>query len=56
MIKADISKNVINTQLKSVNIPLLWRKFILNITNNRGYVYNFCNGPLNNFDRHCREW
>ena len=55
-IEGDISENVIITYMKCGNIPLLWRKFFLNIANNRDYVYNFCNRPLNNFDRHCREW
>ena len=37
-------------------IPLLWRKFFLNIANNRDYVTTFCIRPLNDFDRHCRGW
>ena len=42
--------------MKCNNIPLLWRKFFLNIANNRDYVYKYCNRPLNDFHRHCREW
>ena len=38
------------------NIAMLWRKFFLNIMNNRDYIINYCNRPFNNFDRHCREW
>ena len=56
IIEDDISKNVRNTYKKCDNIPLLWRKYFLNIANNRDYVYNFCNRSINKFDRHCREW
>ena len=42
--------------MKCNNIPLLWRKFLLNVANNKDYVYNFCNRPFNGFHRHCREW
>ena len=42
--------------MKCDNIPLLWRKFFLNIAHNRDYVNNYCNRPLNSFDRHCRAW
>ena len=42
--------------MKCNNIPLLWRKFFLNIANNRDYVNNYCNRPPNSFDRHCPEW
>ena len=41
--------------MKSDNIPLLWRKFFFNIANNIDYVNNYCNRPLNSFDRHCFE-
>ena len=41
--------------MKCNNIPLLWRIF-LDIANNRDFVNNYCNRPLNRFDRHCREW
>ena len=56
IIEEGISINVINTYMKCGNIPILWIKLFLNIANNRHYVYNFCNRPLNKFDRHCREW
>ena len=42
--------------MKCGNIPLLWRKFFLNIANNRDYIINYCNRPFINFDRPCREW
>ena len=42
--------------MKCGKLPLLCRKFFLNIANNRDYVYNFRNRPLNKYDRHCREW
>ena len=56
IIEGDISKNVMNTYRKNSNILLIWRDFFLNIVINRDYVYNFCNRPMNNFDRYCREW
>ena len=42
--------------MKCDKISLLWRRFFLNIVNNRDYVNNYCNRPNNRFDRHCREW
>ena len=36
-------------------IPMLWRKFFLNMASNRDFVYNFCNRPFIDFHRHCRE-
>ena len=43
--------------MKCDNVPLLWRKFFLNIANNnRDYVNNYCNRPFNRFHRYCREW
>ena len=42
--------------MKSDNIPLVGRKYFLNIANNTDYVNNFCNRPLKRFDQHCREW
>ena len=56
IIEGDISKNVINIYIKCGIIPFLWRKFFLNIPNNRDNVYNFCNRLLHEFDRHFREW
>ena len=56
LIEGDIKKNVIRTYMKSDNIPLLWRKFFLNIANNRDYIINYCKRPFNKFDKHCREW
>ena len=41
--------------MKRNNIPRLWRTFFLNVANKRNYVYNFCNRPSNDFQRHCRE-
>ena len=55
IIEGTIRKTVINTYMNCENIPLLWRKFFLNIANNRDYVYSYCNGPFNNFQRYCRE-
>ena len=30
--------------------------FFLNIANKRDYVINYCNKPINIFDKLCREW
>ena len=54
--EGTISKNLINTYLKSDRLPSLWRNFFLNIANNMDYVYHFCNRPFHTFDLHCREW
>ena len=42
--------------MKCKIIQLSWRKFFLTIANNGDYIYNFCNRPMNKFDRHYREW
>ena len=42
--------------MKCDNFPLLWRKFFLNIFNNRDYIINYCNRPFSRFDRNRREW
>ena len=42
--------------MKCDSIPLLWRKFFLNIANNRCHINIYCNRPFNKFDKHCREW
>ena len=42
--------------MKCGNVPLFRRKFFLNIANNRDHIINYCNRPLNKFDRLCREW
>ena len=34
---------------------MLWRKFFLNIANNRDHIILYCNRRKNKFDRHCRE-
>ena len=56
IIERTTMKNVINNYMKCDKIPLLWRKFLLKIANNRDYVYKYCNRPFNIFPRHCREW
>ena len=56
LIEGSFSKIVFNTYMKCNNIPLLWRKFFLNIANNRVYVFEYCNRTFRNFRRHCREW
>ena len=56
MLEGNFKKNVISTYKKCGIIPLLWRKFFLNFMNNRDHIINYCNGPLNKFDRLCREW
>ena len=56
LIKGDIKKNVIRTYIKCGDILLLWRKFFLNIANNRDHVNNYCNRLFSKFDRLCREW
>ena len=50
-----IKKNVINTYMKSGNLPLLWRKFFLNTLIKRDHIINYCIRPFNNFDRLRRE-
>ena len=55
-IKGEIEKDVISTYIKCYNIPMLWRKFFLNIANNREYIINYCNRPLHKSDRLLREW
>ena len=42
--------------MKCGNIPLLWRKFFLNIAINRDHVINYCNRPNNKIYRPCQEW
>ena len=51
LIGGDIRKNVI-----SAYIPLLWRKFFLNIANNRDDIIKYRRRPFIKFDRLCREW
>ena len=46
LIEGRIYKNVINTYMKCDNIPFLWRKFFLNIANNRDYVNKYCKRPF----------
>ena len=41
-IETGIKKYVKNTYLK-MKIPMGWRRFFLNITNNTQYIYNYCN-------------
>ena len=54
-IKGENRKNFISTYMKCYKLPMLWRKFFLNIANNREYIINHCNGPLHKFDRLLRE-
>ena len=54
-IAVEIQKNVIDTYMK-LQTPMLWRHFFKNIATNRDCVYIFCNRPLNEIDRYCREW
>ena len=56
MIEGNIKKNVISTYMKCDNIPFLWKKFFLIITNNRDYINKYCNRPFKSFDKFCREW
>ena len=56
LIEADISKDVINTYMKCNDIPLLWRKFFLNIAKNREHMDIYCINLYNLFQRYCREW
>ena len=56
LIGGDVKKNVISTYMKCGRIPLLWRKFFLNVANDRDHLIKYCNRPFNKFDRHCREW
>ena len=50
-VRGEIKKDVISIYMKCYNKPLLWRKFFLNIANNREYIFNYCNRPLHKFDR-----
>ena len=54
--KGEFRKKVISTFMECYNLPLLWRKFFMNIANNRDYIVNHCNRPLHKFDRHLGEW
>ena len=54
-IKREIRKDVISTYMKNNIIPMLWRKFFLNIANNREYINKYWNKPLHIFDRPLRE-
>ena len=56
LLDGDIKKNVIITYKKCNNNPLLWRKFFLNIVNNRDQIFNYCNRLFNKFDKLCPEW
>ena len=48
-------KNGISAYMKCGNIPLLWRKFFLNIANNRDHIIKYSNRPFNKFDILGRE-
>ena len=54
--EGDIENKVIRTSMKCGKLPLLWRKFFLNVANNRDYIINYCNRPFNKFDSICSEW
>ena len=56
LIEGIISKNMIITCMKCGKIPILWRKFFLNIANNRDYIFIFCNRSSSRFDCPCGEW
>ena len=57
LIEGSISRNVTKTYKKcNNNISRLWRIFFTKIANNSDYVYNYCNGPHNSFQRHCVKW
>ena len=56
MMEDRIVKNLIITFMKCNEIPLLWRKFFLNIANNRDYINSLCKRPYSRFDQNCREW
>ena len=53
--EGEIKKDVIRTYMKCYNLTILWRKFFLNIANNREYITNCCKKPLKYFDRHLRD-
>ena len=55
-IKGEAKKDVISTYKKCYDFPLFWRKFFMNIENNREYIFNHCTRPLRKFDRYLREW
>ena len=45
-LEGDIKKIVIRTHMKCNKIPLLWRKFFLNIVNNRDHIINYCSNMI----------
>ena len=55
LIEENFYRIVTNTSLK-YNNPILWRKIFLKISNNRDYIYNFCNIPNISFHQQCRDW
>ena len=42
--------------MKGDRIPLLWLKIFLNNVNSRDYMFKYCSGPFNKFDKYCCEW
>ena len=54
--KGEIKKDILCTYMKCDNLSLLWRKFFLNIANNRNYIINYCNRPMHKYDKLLREW
>ena len=41
IMEKDIKKFVINTYMK-MRIPMMWRKFFINLSNNAGFLDKFC--------------
>ena len=39
-----------------MNIPMMWRKFFINIALSRDYKHNYCNNPYNKCQKCCYEW
>ena len=39
-----------------MKIPIMWRKFFLDIANNGEFNNNYCSKPYNKYHRYYREW
>jgi len=55
IIEKDIKKFVINTYMKMC-IPIMWRKFFINISKNAEFLDNYCNNKQSKFHRAYRQW
>ena len=49
-------KKAMSTYMKCYNIPLLWRKYFLNIANTRDHIIKYYIRPFFSFHKPCREY